>query len=251
MKKTKVHVPKVVVQTNPASRASLAVLLVTAAIVLAWLGYEIGRSQVTPVASGDSAVGEQAQAQIAALEKERDALKEKVAGLQRDVRLSRDALEVARKKVRSLERQPATEAEAVAPAMAAESPPAQATEAVSEPADNSLHLRDVRITRTEAEDRFRFSFSVVNRGSETDQVVGTIWIAVNGMLNGTPTRLPLDRVSASTRPFVKMDFRQRQEVEGELRLPPAFTPRNISIEAKPYSRKFTETSEKVDWVTGG
>lgn len=246
MKKTRVQVPRVVVQTNPASRTRLVVLMVAAAMALAWLGFEIGRSRVAPDGSGDAG---QLQAQAAALAQQRDALQARVESLQRDLGQARDALEVARRKVRSLEHQSAASSPPAVENAASTAPPAE--RAVAGPLDNSLHLQDVQIRSTDADNRFRFSFSVVNRGDAADQVVGTIWIAVNGTLNGTPTRLPLDRVSSSPRPFVKMDFRERQAVEGELDLPAAFTPKNISIEAKPYSRKFIEATEKVDWVTSG
>jgi hypothetical protein len=246
MAKKKVHVPKVVVQTNPPNRIFLIVLLAAAFVATIFLSYDFGRSQARPGAGGEVVADEEAQQRIAELTKENEALQEKVAGLQRDVRLSRDALDVARRKIRTLERSQTEPADK--PQVKAESP---AAETPAAPLDNHLALEDIRIRRTDSENQFRFSFSVLYGGDPGDQVVGTIWIAVNGMLNGRPRRLPLNEVSSNSRPFVKMDFRQRQEVEGELSLPPAFTPKNISIEAKPYSKKFRETAEKVDWVTSG
>lgn len=254
MAKKKVHVPKVVVQTNPPNRVFLVVLLFAAFVAITWLSYDLGRSQAQPD-GGAVASDEALQQRITEMAKENTALQEQVTGLQRDMRLSRDALDVARKKIRTLERAQTASADATlqaepeAPAVAA--PAAAVPTAVAAPQDDRLALRDVRILRTGNENRFRFSFSVVHGGDPADQVVGTIWIAVNGMLNGQPRRLPLNEVSSNSRPFVKMDFRGRQEVEGDLQLPPAFTPKNISIEAKPYSKKFHEAADKLDWVTSG
>jgi Family of unknown function (DUF6776) len=237
MARKKVHVPKVVVQSNPPSRVLLFVLLLAAFAAVARLSYDYGRSQGQPVESAELASNADAGQRVKDLEAQRDALKEQLAGLQRDARLSREALEVARNKIRDLERQQADSTDA---------PPVEQPAPVAEPADNRLKLQQINIARSDSPDRFRYTFTVVHQGDQ--QVVGTIWIAVNGLLNGQPTRLQLDKVSSNSRPFVKMDFRQRQEVEGELRLPAAFSPKNISIEAKPYSRKFLETAEKVDWV---
>jgi len=249
MAKRKVHVPRVVVQTSPRNRVYLVVLLFAAFVAVSWLSYDLGRSQARP---DDGAVATDAAAQqrITDLVKENTALQEQVTGLRRDVRLSRDALDVARRKIRTMEQAQDGSAEA-APQAEVEAPAVAAPAATAVPRDNRLALRDVYIRPTANDNRFRFSFTVLNGGDPADQVVGTIWIAVNGMLNGQPRRLPLNEVSASSRPFVKMDFRGRQEVEGELQLPPAFTPKNISIEAKPYSKKFREAADKVDWVTSG
>jgi hypothetical protein len=247
MAKKKVHVPKVVVQTNPPNRRFLALLVFAAFLAITWLSYDLGRSQSQP-GGVDIATDEQALQRVAELEKENAALQKRIDGLQRDVRGAREALETARRKIRGLESAPA--AQAAAPPV--QTPPAETrAAAVSVPLDNRLALQDVRIQRTGDENRFRFSFTVQHGGDPDDQVVGTIWIAVNGKLNGQPRRMPLNEVSSSTRPFVKMDFRAQQLVEGELRLPPAFVPKNISIEAKPYSKKFREAADKVDWVTSG
>jgi len=245
----KVHVPKVVVQTNPPNRILLSAVLFAAFVAVAWYSYKYGRSQVQPGSPGDAGISAQEQQRIAGLEEEREALKAQVDGLQRDMQLSRQALEVARNKIRALERRQTSASPADTPRV--ETPRVELPAAVSAPVDNRLTLQNVRIAATDNENRFRFSFSVTNPGNATDQVVGTIWIAVNGLLNGEPTRLSLEKVSSNSRPFVKMDFRQRQEVEGELRLPPAFRPKNIMIEAKPYSKKFHETAGKIDWVTSG
>lgn len=245
MAKTKVHVPKVVVQTNPPNRSMLVVLLIVAFLAAAWLSYDLGRSQSRPV--GLTVADGEAQQRIAELETENGALQKELAGLQRDLQHGREALDAARGKIRTLER-----AQPSAPVAAArtEPSPVAAPASVPPPQDNSLALRDVRIVQTDNENRFRFSFTVLHGGDPADQVVGTIWIAVNGMHNGQPRRLPLNEVSSSSRPFVKMDFRARQEIEGELHLPPAFTPKNISIEAKPYSKKYRETAGKIDWAAG-
>jgi uncharacterized coiled-coil protein SlyX len=248
MAKRKVHVPKVVVQTNPPNRRFLALLVFAAFLAITWLSYDLGRSQSQP-GGIEIATDEQALQRIAELEKENAALQKQIDGLQRDVRKGREALETARSKMRGLEQAPVAQTAAKPLQTPAAETPVATT--VPVPLDNRLVLQDVRVGRTADENRFRFSFTVLNAGDPDDQVVGTIWIAVNGMQNGNPRRLPLNEVSSSTRPFVKMDFRARQVVEGELRLPPAFTPKNISIEAKPYSKKYHEATDKVDWVTSG
>jgi hypothetical protein len=255
MAKKKVLVPKVVVQADPPSRVLLLAVLFLVVAAVAWLSYGFGRAQSPSLPPGSAAaqVLAEAEQRIEALEAERDALEKQVAGLQRDMQLSRQSLETASRKIRALE-QGADASQTKLPAarpVAVSAAPPESPAADPAPADNQLRLRDLRLVRTPAADRFRFSFEVFLSGNPSDQVVGTIWIAVNGLMNGKPRRLPLDRVSSHERPFVKMNFTGQQVVEVELNLPPAFNPKNISIEAKPYNEQFAETAEKLDWRASG
>ena len=88
-------------------------------------------------------------------------------------------------------------------------------------------------------------------GDDDDLVSGTIWIAVNGMTDGKPTRLSLHRIAPDKRKFLKMSFKLQQDVQGEVMLPPEFRPKNIMIEAKPYNTKYTGISETFDWLPSG
>ena len=109
----------------------------------------------------------------------------------------------------------------------------------------------MEVEPTDSDNHFRFSFSVIHPGNEADQVVGTIWIAVNGLSNGKPVRLSLNQVSSETRPYLDMRFTGQQGVDGELTLPPDFEPKNIAIEAKPYDKKYRGASGKFDWTADG
>lgn len=243
MAKKHVRVPRVVIQTNPPRRGLQWLVLLVVLLLVAWLAYRYGRSQVPP-AGVQRASSPQTQQRIEALEQERNSLKQQITALQREARQRGDALDQAGKRIRTLEQaRTSPEADAQPPAAA----PAPAAPARN---DNRLRLQDVRLVRGDEANRFAYSFAVVHNGDPADQVVGTIWIAVNGQLHGKPTRLSLEKVSANSRPFVKMDFKERQEIKGELLLPEAFTAKNISIEAKPYSNKFKQSAQKIEWSPG-
>ena len=152
--------------------------------------------------------------------------------------------------------------QAIVRALAGKKPPPPATvskevpkvdtpAAVADGPSNELKLTDVEVEPTDSDNHFRFSFSVIHPGNEADQVVGTIWIAVNGLSNGKPVRLSLKQVSSETRPYLHMRFTGQQGVDGELTLPPDFEPKNIAIEAKPYDKKYRGASGKFDWTADG
>jgi hypothetical protein len=208
-------------------------------IVLAvWFGYDHGRNRQAGMDNSDNATLDQdPQQRIARLE-------------QRVARLERELQAV---------RKPARDPEAIVRALAGKQPPPPATVPTPAPKfdpptgvtggpPNQLQLTDLQIQPTDSDNIFRYQFSVIHPGNDAAQVVGTIWIAVNGLWNGRPERLSLKQVSSATRPYLDMRFRGRQGVDGELTLPPGFEPKNIAIEAKPYDQKYRGASGKFDWT---
>ncbi len=235
----KVHVPRVVVHTNPLRRGSLLALVAVALVVVAAVSYRYGRTHALPVpAPPDSAA---AQARLAEWEAERTALKQRVSELQRQLRATAATSSPTRAPSPVERAEPAPAAAETAPEPVAVSAPV---------ADNRLRLQDMRITPMEGEHHYRLRFTVTHGADPDAQVVGTIWIAVNGLIDGEPVRLPLEKVSPGNGQFVKMDFRQRQQVDTELRLPSSFVARNVSVEAKPYNKKYREAAGRIEWLAG-
>jgi len=247
-----------IVQPNAGQRLLRYVLLFCAVLLAAWFGYDYGRTRV-PANDDTLVVQSRVSVQrITELEQERDALKQQVAELQQSIEQAYRDHEAAQTRIQALQQTQSSQREAPAPTStlepAEELKPAPAPEpvtAVSESADNTLTLANVRIKATEAENVFRVGFSVMRNGDSSDRVTGTIWIAVNGFADGEPSRLSFKRLSPDRRSYVKMGFDLQQDVAEELVLPDDFRPRNILIEAKPYGDKYTGTSGKFDWDTSG
>lgn len=242
MRRKTVVAPKVVMQTSRRQQVLWTVLLVAGFLLAIWYSYDYGRRQAqtgTPVEIGQDR--ESAQ-HITALEEERKGLKTRVAELEKANQTRQQALETARARIRALEE--AGAAQGGTPEVEQPAPVPQAD-------DNGLQLSAVHIERTDSADRFRYSFSVLYTGADSDLVTGNIWIAVNGLSNGEPKRLQLNSVSANSRPYLKMSFKGQQDVEGEVMLPAAFIPRNITIEAKPFDKRYREATGKFDWMAGG
>jgi hypothetical protein len=247
--------PKVVMQTSPAQRIVWIVLLIAAFLLAIWFSYDYGRMQ-----TGSSSRNGQL---IAQLEQERDSMQDRIDQLELEIRSGQTdrESETARAIVRALDgggKTPAEPAPTEAPQVdepATEKPaatqpgserPVDKKPAASAPS-NQLQLANVRIDASSGGTHFRFRFSVLLPGNDADQVVGTIWIAVNGMRNGKPVRLALNEVSSQQRPYLDMRFEGRQDVDAELTLPADFYPKNVAVEAKPYDKKFRGTSDKFDW----
>jgi hypothetical protein len=247
-KKKTVVAPKVVMQANPPRRVLWAALSLVGVMLAMWFSYDYGRSLQAGMGKPHSAVSDgRSEQRIAQLEQERNRLRQRIAKLERELQAGR---------------KPVGDPEAIVRALAAKKPVPPATAPTAAPqidtpatvADgpsNALKLTAVEVEPSGSDNHFRFRFSVIHPGNDADQVVGTIWIAVNGLSHGKPIRLSLKQVSSEPRPYLDMRFTGQQAVDGELMLPPDFEPKNIAIEAKPYDKKYRGASGKFDWTADG
>ena len=224
--------------------------LVAAGFALsAWLGHQYGREPAPAGAVGVSVHGDGPAQRIEALEQERRELKRQVAELERSLAHANRALASAQAAPAARpapSRKPVEKASAAVKASSPKSVPALADAA--SPADSAataLLLEGLGVESLGG-GGYRLAFAV-RHGGGSDRVVGTIWIAVDGLQDGKPRRLSLRTLSADQRPYVKMGFSERQTVVEELRLPPGFQPRNLLIEVKPYGDDYTGTTRKIPW----
>lgn len=239
-----------IVQRHPRQRLLRYGVLSGALVLAAFLGYYAGQAESPPTEPAGTVLPadqsgtelENAQLHIADLEKERELLRQQVAELEQSVRKINHALQLARS-----EKQAAEPAPQSAGFTRAENPEKSAPAT----ADNTLHLENVRLLETGSEDTYKVAFRVLHTGSVDDRVTGTIWIAVNGFRNKKPVRLSLKTLSPEEHPFLKMGFNQLQDIEQDMVLPVDFLPKNVLIEVKPYGDKYSGTSTKIDWQTGG
>jgi hypothetical protein len=116
-------------------------------------------------------------------------------------------------------------------------------------ADGKLQIKGFALNPAGADKRYAYRFTVgrTDKDKGSDSVSGSIWIAVNGLLEGAPKRLPLRQVSDQDASFIRMRFKQLQIVEGNLHLPSGFSPKNMIVEAKPTDDRYTAVSMTFPW----
>lgn len=268
--------PKIV-QAQPRQRMLWIMFVLAGLLFSAWYGYDFGRAQTAGDPSTEVVVGtHEAEQRIVALDQERTALQKRIATLEQDIESQQQTLAAAQATIRTLQQanktaRKSTKQEKVVIATPQQTPPAttesparsapttasesaiaaaqtELSTAVQKTVRHRLKLNNIKVSATDTENAFRFDFSVAHEDANTDWVTGTIWIAVNGFIAGKPTRLAYKRISVDRRAFVKMRFRARQDVSGEVFLPANFTPENILIEAKPDQTKYKEISASLAWI---
>jgi len=234
-----------IVQHQPGRRVVWILLLLGLVPVALWVGYDLGRAQApaTDHAARPSSA-QQDGPQLAAVGKERDALRAQLKTMQQQLQQAERALARARVE------KPAAQKVPVPPADVEPAPVAVTASTATISTDPGLQLANVHIEPGAESNLFRLSLSVMHKDLGRGQVVGTIWIAVNGFMNGAPERLSFKRLSAKRRAYLKMNFDQQQDISEDLLLPDGFRPQNILIEAKPYGDKYTATLGKYPWLSG-
>jgi cell division protein FtsB len=239
-----------IIQSNPRQKIFRYLLLVCTFLLAVWFSFDYGRTQT---ATGNDAPIEESdgsQQRIAALQQERETLKQQISVLKQESDRANQALAAAQARIEALQRAQSATPELPAETQISSAPvqPEQSGTALP-PETDTLRLENVHIVATESDNKFRIGFSVLRDGVSSDRVTGTIWIAVNGSANGDPKSLPFKSLSPDRRLYVKMGFEQQQDVMEEVVLPENFHPKNMLIEVKPYVDKYTGTSGKFDWVT--
>lgn len=228
-----------IVSAHPGRPLLVYGLLFGAFLLTLWFSYDYGKTQAPTGGEAPPAQSRAAEKHMAELELERDALKQQVAELESSVQQINQALGAAQARIRTLQR-------ATASTPAAQ-PVSEPTPLVTHVADYTLQLENVRIEPTDSENVFTIGFSVHRTNPAGGRVTGTIWIAVNGFLNGEPKRLSFKTLSSDRRSYVRMGFDQQQDVVESVVLPTDFRPKNILVEAKPYGDKYTGTAVKLAW----
>jgi hypothetical protein len=256
MRRKTIIAPSVIVRPSRAQRLLRLALLLTAFVLAIGYSYDYGRRHPLSVGSATNVADSTAAQRIQALERTRDALQARVDELEAARPADRLRPDPAPKPLPQPTTKPASTAAPdpdPAPKIAATGTAPGITAAAAAPAGGAatleprLQLADVRLTPTATAGRFRFHFSVRRSGADTGPLAGNIWIAVEGLAHGKPTRLPLQKVSENRRPYLKMRVQVQQDIDEILALPANFVPRSILIEAKPFAQHHPEASGKFDW----
>lgn len=111
-----------------------------------------------------------------------------------------------------------------------------------------LSLRKLELVATEESNRFVFRLVAQQEALKHPVLKGSLSIEFFGQWDGHEMSYPLAELSddfeAST---VLLRFRYFQAVEGELQIPPGFTPRSVKVLAKASSPHTAEVREEYPW----
>jgi len=118
------------------------------------------------------------------------------------------------------------------------------------PADNrtGLSIQRFELKPASANGRYRFNLMLTQVKRNERYVRGVIEIDVEGVEDGKSKVLSFSRLSTDRHKALKFKFRYFQDLEGEMVLPPVFSPQRLTIRVKPSGKKHPPGVEKtMEW----
>ena len=118
------------------------------------------------------------------------------------------------------------------------------------PADNrsGLNIQRFDLQPVSPPGRYRFNLMLTQVKRNERYVSGIIEIDVEGVENGKNKVLSFAKLNVDEGKALKFKFRYFQDFEGELELPPTFSPQHLTIRVKPSGKKPPPGVEKtMEW----
>jgi len=176
--------------------------------------------------------------QRAELEKEVDRLREQKALLERAAQIERqayaeldDTLKVLQGEILELKEELAFYRGIVSP----------------QDASSGLHLQRFKIAANGKSRSYRYKI-VLTQVLKNDRLArGKVRLSIDGILDGQPRTLTLKEITEKAVNELSYRFKYFQKLEGNLKLPPGFTPLRVNVQIVPRSRKRNTIEKTINW----
>ncbi|MCB1760954.1 MAG: hypothetical protein KDI68_14380 [Gammaproteobacteria bacterium] len=182
------------------------------------------------------------QKEIEGLNRERAESTEKIAHLERSAQIDREALEQVKLEMKGFqeERSELDEELSVLRGMLS-----------GKGAREGLQIQRLLIKQGSRAGEFRYKFTVTQVMQNGEMASGWAFFAVDGLMDGKPTWLPLRDITAESAERIRVRFKHFQDVEGVIKLPPNFKPLKVIVEVKPSNSDLPEVKQRFDWEIEG
>jgi len=111
----------------------------------------------------------------------------------------------------------------------------------------SLRIRDFKLQSSEAQNVFKYSFTVSQVLNSKEDTKGELFITVKGVQEGNKRSLTLAALTEEKSESLKVAFKHFQKFEGLLRLPEGFVANTMIIDIKPSKKKLPRLNETFKW----
>ena len=227
----------IVTSHNPWHRRLFFVAMVLFILGASWSMYELGQMQ-----AGYNTL-EALQKQLAlndridALTNENQALHEQVTLLERTQAVDREAADEASNNLKQLQDEILELREE-----------ADFYRGIISPADRQagLGVQSFKVSASGTEGLYHYELVMTQVLANERVVSGEVKLAVQGAQDQMPMTLSFNELSPNNSVSDNFRFRYFQKMEGDIRLPEGFVPRNVQVELTPAGRK--PVSKSFSWV---
>ena len=228
----KIKTPRIVRRNNGVRLFGIFVLGMLLGAV-GWLAFDYGREWAGFSAGQAGRTAKRLRAAVAALERERDELRQQIVALERSSQIDREATRVAREEYRRLQDETQEQV--------------RKTEffrsLVQEGGAGSLRTKGFELFAVAGERVYGYRFTIRQVKEDFGVSEGEVLILVEGAQDGERKTLGPEKV--------KMRFRHFQRIEGKLRLPDGFDPVALVVDVQPISKNLAALKQRFEWQLGG
>lgn len=201
-----------------------------------WQVYDYGRHYAGYTAADRADSTQQLRQRIAELEQEREELRFESAKYERAGQIDREAAQAIRVQIASLQGELSDlEREA-----------ASLRTLVTDGGDR-LQIKDYALRKTAGDERYHYVFTVSRDIEGPKKLEGWVKLRLSGEADGEPAELSLTGLGSEEPELHKLGFKHYQTLEGDLQLPPGFTPSQLTIDVTPIGTQFKPFSVSFDW----
>jgi hypothetical protein len=204
---------------------------------VAWLAFEYGREWAGLAATDTGRTVRRLRQTVAALEAERDSLRQLAASLERSAQIDRAATRLAQTELMKLQAQKQELAREAA----------FLRSLVEENANGVLRIRNFKLQAGAQQHEFSFRFTVVQMRDDFGVSKGAIEISVAGLQGDEMRVLGLAELMDGGKDSLKMRFRHFQDIQGAVVLPDGFLPDSLTVNIKPDSDRLAPLREVFEW----
>jgi hypothetical protein len=231
------HTPRIV---QPGFQHSIWwwLLVLVLAGLLSWKAFEYGRERAGFDSEASDTQVALLEKRIQALQEERDELRAAAARYQRSSQIDQSAVAAVREELTGLQEERAELRQQL-----------EFYKSLVSGSMALLQVTDMSLSKQEAGNAYRYTFTVSKRAKDKKRVGGTVLLSVSGQLKGESAELTAKELGLESDSF-RMGFMHFQKFEGELKLPVGFIPKAVRVLVKPKGKKLKSVEQSFDWAVG-
>ncbi|MDH5517363.1 MAG: hypothetical protein OEY36_06050 [Gammaproteobacteria bacterium] len=117
-----------------------------------------------------------------------------------------------------------------------------------EKSQRRLFMQDLQFVRKSA-DEFDYKIVVTQRGNNNRVVRGIMQVTFDGMKEGKPFSIDMEKLVASNVDKFKLGFKYFQRFQGTVKIPEGFVPSTLRVQVVPNSTRLARLDKTVDWTS--
>lgn len=233
--------PRIVPSSSGAGRWFAIFFLGALLGAVGWFAFDYGREWAGVSNRTEGKSVKRLGSAVAALEEERDALRQQLAALERASQVDREASRLAQVELKRYQEE----------SQELEKDLEFLRNLVEHDAKGALRIKEFKLSAGENNRTFNYRFTVSQAKQDFGMSKGRILISVEGTLEGAIKTLTLAELTKEKTENHKMRFRHFQNFQGKILLPEGFSPDSLVMEVEPDSKKLAPLRKSFDWVVGG